>query len=220
MDMSTRRIGQWVFAALIATIVTQIVYMALLGGPTAADPAIGVTQADRMRYFDERWGEIAAVWLTELVAFIILFMAASAALAQRAPAPFGWSALALSAIANIIQIAIGLAMFRPATAAGAELEALSTLVVEAAFFFYFLAKLLIGVGGIAFGTMLFNRATGAARGIGGAAVAVGLAAAIVNLLALPQRLDWVFAAGAIGTVAALTTGLAALSLSRSSPSAG
>lgn len=214
MDIATARAGKTTAIVLIATIITQLLYMASLGGPTAADPGVGVTQADSMRYFDERWTEIASVWLAELLAFVALFAAALIALTRRAIAPAAWAALALAAVANIVQIGMGLAMFRPAAAAGQEFEAMSTMVVEGAFFFYFLAKFLIGLAGAVFGLTLVQQARGSDRVIGIMAIIVGLGAAVINFLALPQGLGMVIPAGASGTLAALTTALAASAVAR------
>lgn len=214
MDMTARRAGNWIAGALILSVVTQIIYMATLGGPSASDPAIGVTQDDRVRYFTERWPEIAAVWMTELAAALAMSTAALIVLVQRVPAPGAWAALLLAGLANTVQIAMGLAMFRPAATAGAELEPVLTLVIQGAFFFYFLAKVLIGLAGIGLGLALWGRATGMAKVIALAAIAVGAVAAAVNILALPQAMALVFPAGATGTAAALTTGLAALFVAR------
>lgn len=61
MQHQTRRAGLIVAGTLVASVVTQAAYMLMLGGPTASDPAVGTTNADRALYFTERWPEIATV---------------------------------------------------------------------------------------------------------------------------------------------------------------
>ena len=53
--MSAQRAAQIAAFGLIATVVTQILYMALLGGPA------GNTNADIVAYFTDRWAEVAIV---------------------------------------------------------------------------------------------------------------------------------------------------------------
>ncbi|QLC23801.1 hypothetical protein HFP57_01295 [Parasphingopyxis algicola] len=208
MDTTTRRTGILIAAALILTVITQIAYMMMLGGPQAADPNVGVTNADVARYFTERWAEIATVWTIELAAFAVIAVAALVAMVRGAPAPAAWAALLFSGVFNVIQVGIGLSMFRPAALAGEALAPVFSVVVGGAFLFYFLAKVLLALAGIGFGLLLFAREKASAKVVGALSILVGLVAAALNILAIPQGMALVFEAGAAGTAAALTTAIA------------
>ena len=216
MTASTRTAGLLVGVGLLVSVLSQIVYMVLLGGPSPADPEQGITNADVVRYFTERWPEIAAVWTTEIVAFAAIAIGSLIALANRAPATIAWAALLLSAIFNILQAGIGLSMFAPAATAGEELAPVFSTIVGGAFFFYFFAKLMIGTGAAALGAALFGRASGLGKIIAVLAAFGGLGAAVVNLAALPQGMALTELAGGTGTIAALFAGLAALLITRGS----
>ncbi len=195
--------GKAVAAALLVTIVTQIVYMLALGGPSPSDPGAGVTHADVVAYFDGRWAEIAAVWMIELAAFCITAVAALVILTGRTASPLSWAAIMVSSIANMIQIGFGLALFRPIATASETFAPLLGAVVAGAFFFYFLAKALIGLAALGLGLALMKRGTGAAKAIGGLGVAIGAVAAAINIVALPQGMALTQYAGGSGTLAAL-----------------
>lgn len=214
MEFTTKRAGMIVAIALIISIITQIVYMATLGGPQASDPAQGVTNADLASYLTDRWNDIAMVWMTELVAFTAVSVAALTALLRGAPARTAWIFLLFAGLFNMIQISFGLSMFAPAGTAGEALSPVFTTVMSGAFFFYFLAKSLLGLAGIGFGLALIGESSATTKAIAGLSILVGLAAVIANLMALPQGLTLVFEAGAAGTAAALTTGLAAMLVAR------
>jgi hypothetical protein len=214
MDTTTRRAGTLIAAALIITIISQIFYMATLGGPQASDPAVGVTNADVVAYFTDRWAEVATVWTIELAAFMVISIAALVLLVRTSFAPAAWAALFASGMFNVIQVGIGLSMFRPAALAGEALGPVFMTVVGGAFVFYFLAKVLIGMAGIGLGLMLFSGSSGAGKAVGALSILVGAAAAALNIYAIPQGLAQVFLAGASGTVAALTTAIAVWMLTR------
>ena len=214
MDTTTRRAGTLIAAAFIITIISQIFYMATLGGPQASDPEVGVTNADVVAYFTDRWADVATVWTIELAAFMVISVAALVLLVRTNFAPAAWAALSASGMLNAIQVGIGLSMFRPAALAGEALEPLFMTVVGGAFVFYFLAKVLIGMAGIGLGLILFSGSSGTGKAVGALAILIGAAAALLNIYAIPQGLAQVFLAGASGTVAALTTGIAAWMLTR------
>lgn len=216
MEFTTKRAGLIVAIALIISIITQIVYMATLGGPQASDPAQGVTNADLASYLTDRWREIATVWMTELVAFTAVSVAALTALLRGASARTAWIFLLFAGLFNMIQISFGLSMFAPAGTAGEALAPVFTTVASGAFFFYFLAKALFGLASIGFGLALFGEASATTKAIAGLTIVVGLAALVANLMALPQGMTLAFEAGAAGTAAALTTALSAMMVARRS----
>ncbi|RED15894.1 hypothetical protein [Parasphingopyxis lamellibrachiae] len=209
MNSTIRQAGTLIAAALIISIITQIFYMVTLGGPQPSDPAVGITNADVVAYFTDRWSEVATVWTIELAAFAVIAVAALTALTRGAAAPVAWAALFLAATFNILQVGIGLSMFRPAALAGEALAPVFLTVVAGAFLFYFFAKALIALAGIGLGIVLLSSASTAAKVAGILSIAVGLIAAALNIYAIPQGMGFVFPAGAAGTAAALTTGIAA-----------
>lgn len=204
----TRRAGLIVSGTLIASVVTQAIYMLTLGGPTASDPAVGTTNADRALYFTQQWPTIATVWTVELSAFLLMAVAALVALNRGAALRPTWAALAVAGVFNALQVGIGLSMFRPAVTAGDALESLFTTVLGGAFFFYFVAKALIGLASIGAGLVLLRARDGLSKAVGVSALLSGLAATVVNIAAVAIGRSLTFPAGATGTVAALTAGLA------------
>ena len=217
MTSHHRRAGRVVVLALLISVATQIVYMIALGGPSPEEPGAAVTHADRARYFTERWPEIAAVWTVELAAFTTLAVAALVALSRSTATPTAWAALAVAGLFNVLQVGIGLSMFRPAVTAGDALEPLFTTVLGGAFFLYFLAKALVGLAGAGFGLRLIRQPDALARVVGGLAMLVGLIAAGINIAALPTARALTVPAGASGTAAALTTAMAVWLMARRSP---
>lgn len=209
MDIEKNRAGTLIGAALIVSVISQIYYMTRLGGPQASDPAAGVTHADVVHYFTVRWPEVASVWTVEVAAFSILAVAALVALVRGAPSPAAWAALSLAGLLSLIQLGFGLTMFPAAATAGEEFAPVLDVIVGGAFFFYFLAKALIGLAGIGLGLVLWRAGSGAAKAVGALSVLVGLAAAAANIATLPQGMALILPAGATGTLAALFTGLAA-----------
>ncbi len=117
-----------------------------------------------------------------------------------------WVTLAIAGILNVLQVAVGLSMFGPASEGEPQLIA---TVLAGAFFLYFLAKLLLAGTGIAFGLIALRDNTALTKALGGLTMIAGPAAAALNLLAMIDSKAWMFAAGASGTAA---TGLLAILL--------
>lgn len=187
---------------LIITVVTQIFYVVALGGPSP---------------FAERWGDIArpSVWMIELAVFCVLSVAAMTAMVRGAMAPAAWGAIALSGIFNAVQVSMGLSMFKILSEAGETVAPVFSAVLAGAFFFYFLAKVMVGMAGIGFGLSLFGNGSLAAKIAGVLAILTGFAASAGNIWALSQGMALTQMAGATGTVSALFTAIAAYMLVRS-----
>lgn len=192
MDINTRRTGALIMAALLITVITQLVYVKWLGG-------VGII---------EGWPLRSALWSIELFAFTVIAVASLALLVRDTGRAFIWSALAISGMLNIIQAGIGLSMFMPMTEAGEQFAPMMGVIVGGAFLFYFLAKVLLGLAAIGLGFILFSSGGGAGKIVGALSIIAGLAAAAVNMVAIPQGMMLVFEAGAAGTAAALITALA------------
>ncbi len=202
-DLQPPRSGAIVATALIATVVTQILYMAFLGGPQPSDPSAGISNADIVSYFTDRWQEAAIVWTVEAAAFIAIAAGSLVGLASGRHR-LGWAALALAGVFNIVQIGIGLSLFKPVAMAGEAYTWMFWAIVSGAFAFYFIAKIALGIAAFAFGLILMREASGlGSRIVGGLTVLLGVAAAIANTVALGAGMSWLIFAGASGTLAAL-----------------
>jgi hypothetical protein len=192
MELRTRRAGALIAAAFFITVVTQIAYVAMLEG-------VGIV---------EGWPLRSTLWTIELFAFAAIAVASLVLMVRDAPRAFIWGALAVSGLLNIVQAGIGLSTFLPMTEAGEQFAPVMGAIVAGAFLFYFLAKALVGLAGIGLGLALFARTGTPLKAVGALSVVAGLIAAAMNMVAIPQGMSWVFEAGATGTIAALTTGIA------------
>ncbi len=209
MDIARNRAVKIVSIALIATVVLQIVYMAFLGGPKPAEAGAALTNADVIRYFDERGGDITAVWLIEALAFMTIALGGFIALARGAAVPLAWAALGLFGVFNLVQIGMGLAMFEPAARAGGDDSGLFFLFVSGAFFFFYLAKAFLGLAAVNFGVRLVAARSTGLKVLGGLTAVAGLAALGFNVAAMALGNPVLFLAGASGTLAALFTAISA-----------
>lgn len=144
----------------------------------------------------------------ELAAFLLMSVAALVALNRGAALRPTWAALAVAGMFNALQVGIGLSMFKPAVTASDALEPLFTTVLSGAFFFYFVAKALIGLASVGVGLVLLRTPGGTAKAFGAMAVLAGFAATVVNIAAVAIGRSLTFPAGATGTTAALMGGLA------------
>ena len=193
MEQSARSNIKTVAITLLITVITQILYVALLA-------EVGIV---------EGWPLRSSIWTVETVTFAVLSVAGLAALVSDARHHLVWAALALSGIFNALQAGIGLSMFLPATEQAGSDSALMSTILAGAFLFFFLAKALIGMAGIGLGLSLVRSGGGAAKAVGGLAILTGAIGAAANIIAMPLGMDLVFAAGAAGTLATLFTAIAA-----------
>lgn len=216
MDITANRAVKIVAISLLATVLLQIAYMVFLGGPKPLEAGAALTNADVLRYFDERGPEITALWTMEAIAFLAIAMGSIVALVRSGSNTVIWTALGLSGVFNTVQIGIGLAMFEPAARAGGGENGLFFTFVMGAFFFYFVAKALIGIAGVMLGMQMFVSGSGGAKALGGVTLVTGLGAVLTNVAAMALGSPALIAAGAAGTLATLFVAIAALlSLRRS-----
>lgn len=194
MDFTARRSQQIVIVALFSVVITQIIYVALMGA--GAD-------INRM-----------VIWTTEAVAFLAMALFGLVLLAQSNSNGVAWTAVALGGIFNIIQVGMGLAMFGPLEGAGEAMAPAFQSVLSGAFFLYFIGKFLFGFAAMLTGAALLRSGAGVAKGVGGLAVLTGLAAMATNLVAMAVGMDMVQSAGAAGTAATLFLGLALTFIAR------
>lgn len=157
------------------------------------------------------------LWGLEGLLFTILIAFAGAAMVQAKHYQVGWSAIAFSAVLNLIQVSIGLTMFGPFREAASQLEALGPAagsVVALSFMIYYAAKLLLGFAAFVFGT---SKMSGGSKAIGGITAVVGVAAMLANAVLMTFGRDAFLpsaVAGASGVLATLLLALCLTSVAR------
>lgn len=162
MEFINQRTVQTTSYLLLALAVTQVLYTAL--------------------YMAEVNVPRQTLWGLEGVLFTVLTAFAGAAMVQAKNYQVGWSAIAFSAVLNVVQVSIGLAMFGPFREAAAQVEALEPVagaVVALSFMIYYAAKLLLGFAAIIFG---IAKMTGGSRALGGLTALVGVVAMFTNAI--------------------------------------
>lgn len=159
------------------------------------------------------------IWGIEALLFVLLSAFAGAALVQTKRHALAFSAIAFSAVLNVIQVGIGLTQFGPVREAvklNADLGSIASSVVSFSFFGYNAAKILLGLAAILFGLTLFKSAKTLSKSVGGLAVLVGVLAFVTNSVLMmfglqadiiPRQL-----AGGSGVVATLLLALCLFSL--------
>ena len=108
MEFTLKRNAQIVAYLLIALVVTQAVFTALFSSGIA--------------------GPQPYIWGLEGVLFTILVAFAGAALVQAKSHHLGWSAIAFSAVFNVVQVSIGLKLFGPFGGVTQAIEAAAPLM--------------------------------------------------------------------------------------------
>ena len=160
------------------------------------------------------------IWGIEALLFVLLATFAGAALVETKRYALAFSAIAFSAVFNVIQVGIGLTQFGPVREAvklNADLGSIASSVISFSFYGYNTAKILLGLAAILFGLTLFNSsAKTLSKSIGGLAVLVGVLAFVANSVLMmfglqadiiPRQL-----AGGSGVVATLLLALCLFSL--------
>ena len=159
------------------------------------------------------------IWGIEALLFVLLSAFAGAALVQTKRHALAFSAIAFSAVFNVIQVGIGLTQFGPVREAvklNADLGSIASSVISFSFFGYNAAKILLGLAAILIGLTLFKSAKTLSKSVGGLAVLVGVLAFVTNSVLMmfglqadiiPRQL-----AGGSGVVATLLLALCLFSL--------
>jgi|GEM_PF-302504 len=130
------------------------------------------------------------LWGLEAVLFTFLAAFAGAALVQTRNYYLGWSAIAFSAVLNVVQVSIGLKLFGPFGGVAQQAEAMAPLigaVVAFSFMIYNTAKILLGFAALIFGMAKMN-AGGESSGVksvgvkslGGLTALAGVVAIVAN----------------------------------------
>ena len=188
--------------ALLLTVASQIFYIAVVSdaGPETVLRPI--------------------TWFTEIFAFTAVTLTGLALAVRQREQAILWSIIAFSGALNVLQVAIGLSMFAPAMEARDSVPALFDTVLAGAFFFYFMAKLLLGSAGLVLGIAAVRSVAGPGKALGGLAAIAGLAAVVLSFLGMVDAKSWTFAAGAAGTAITALLGLIILRLPDGAPENG
>ncbi|MBE3673993.1 thiamine biosynthesis protein ThiC [Pseudoalteromonas distincta] len=152
-------------------------------------------------------------WGLEALVFTLLVAFAGTAMVQAKNAQLGWSAIAFSAVLNIVQVSIGLTLFSTFGKVAGAVEGAQPLisgVVSLSFMIYYAAKLLLGLAALVFG-LSFGKA------IGGLTALAGVVAMFANAILIIFGRDGFMpsgVAGASGMIATLLLAICLISLNR------
>lgn len=190
MPQPNRNMATSVSIMLLLTVASQLLYVATLSG-------VGIVDG---------WPLRSTIWTTELVLFTGIAIASLVGLVRSPDIQWGWAALLVAGLINMVQSGIGLSMFLPATKAGAEFAPLMGTVLAGSFLFYFLAKAILGLAALLFGLSLFRKDKTIDRVVGLVSMIAGVIAIGMNIAAVRMGLGAVPLAGASGTIATFFAG--------------
>ena len=195
MEFTLKRNVKIVAILLIALVVTQAVFTVLFQKGIA--------------------GPRPFLWGLEAVLFTILAAFAGAALVQARKYHLGWSAIAFSAVLNVVQVSIGLKLFGPFGGAAQQIDGAGPLIgaiVAFSFMIYNTAKILLGLAALVFG---MGKMAAGSKTLGGLTALVGVVAVVANSLIVIVGRDAFLpspVAGASGVVATVLLALCLMSL--------
>jgi len=185
MEFTQDRTVKILAILLLLTAIMQPIYTALY---------VGAPELDRK-----------FLWGLEGLLFVLLAAFAGSALVMAKRYTLGFSAIAFSAVLNVVQVGVGLTQFDPfraAAEANADLKGAAFSVVAFSFFAYNAAKILLGLAAVIFGMAKMKEGS---KLIGGAAALVGAVAFVANTLVMMFGLNGFLpspVAGASGVLAA------------------
>lgn len=169
--------------------------------------ALAVTQiAYTLLYISEMSVPRQFLWGLEALLFTVLVAFAGAAMVQAKDHHIGWSAVAFSAVLNLVQVSVGLTMFGPFREAASQNEALAPMagaVVAFSFMVYYAAKLLLGLAALVFG---MAKMSSGAKTLGGLTAVAGTVAILANAIIITLGRDAFLpspVAGGSGVIATL-----------------
>jgi hypothetical protein len=197
MELTHHRTIHIIAALLILAAITQSTYTALY-----------LAQAEVPRQI---------LWGSEGLVFTLLAACAGAAMVRSKSLTLAFSAIAFSAVLNVVQVGVGLTLFAPfgeAADAAPALAPAAGAVVAYSFFVYNAAKILLGLAALVAGLTANARGN---RLLGWASAAVGAVAMIANTLSMAGGRDVlgeVPLAGGSGVLATLLLALCLLRLAK------
>ncbi|MBA4748042.1 MAG: thiamine biosynthesis protein ThiC [Sphingopyxis sp.] len=192
MEFTQRRTVNMVAVLLLLVAISQPIYTALY-----------LRAPDIDRQF---------LWGLEGLLFVLLAAFAGSALVMAKRYTLGFSAIAFSAVLNVVQVGVGLTQFGPFRAAAetnADLSGVASSVVAFSFFGYNAAKILLGLAAVVFGMAKMNDGS---KALGGLTVAVGAVAFVANTLVMMFGLQGFLPSPVAGGSGVLATLLLALCL--------
>lgn len=195
MQFNLKRNAQIVMALLLATVVTQAIFTVLFNTGIA--------------------GPRPFIWGLEVILFTVLAAFAGAALVQARNYHLGWSAIAFSAVLNVVQVSIGLKLFGPFGGLAQSNEAMGPLIgaiVAFSFLIYNAAKILLGLAALVFGMGKLNAGS---KTLGGLTALAGVVALVANAALVIIGRDAFLpppVAGATGVVATLLLALCLMTI--------
>ena len=151
-------------------------------------------------------------WGLEALVFTVLVAFAGAAMVQAKNSQLGWSAIAFSAVLNIVQVSIGLTLFSSFGKVAGAVEGAQPLiggVVALSFMIYYAAKLLLGLAALVFG--MASMAKGG-KAIGGLTALAGVVAMLANGVLITFGRDGFLPSGVAGASGVIATLLLAICL--------
>jgi len=195
MDLSHSQTVKTIAALLLVAAITQPIYTALY---------LAAPEVDRQ-----------FLWGFEGLIFVVLAAVAGSALVTAKRYTLGFSAIAFSALLNVIQVGVGLTQFGPFRAAAelnADLGDVAFSVVAFSFFGYNAAKILLGLAALVFGLAKMGEGS---KLLGGLTALIGVVAFIANTLVMMFGLQSFLpspVAGGSGVVATLLLAICLFSL--------
>lgn len=192
MDFTHNQTVKFTAILLLLAAISQPIYTALyLGAPDV----------------DRRF-----LWGLEGLIFVLLATFAGSALVTAKHYVVGFSAIAFSAVLNVVQVGVGLTQFGPfreAAEANPELGGVAFSVVAFSFFGYNAAKVSLGLAAIVFGVAKMKAG---GKLLGGLTVLVGLVAFVANTLVMMFGLNGFLPSPIAGGSGVLATLLLAICL--------
>ncbi|MEL7032819.1 MAG: thiamine biosynthesis protein ThiC [Pseudomonadota bacterium] len=186
MDLSYKSTMSGLSILLLLTALSQPIYTALY---------LGAPDVDR-----------SFLWGLEGLLFVLLSAFAGSALVMAKRYSLGFSAIAFSAVLNVVQVGVGHTQFGPvreAVAANPEQTVIPLSIIAFSFFGYNAAKILLGLAAIDFGVAK-QKAGG--KILGGLTVLFGAVALVSNTILMIFGRDGFLpgpVAGGTGVVATL-----------------
>ena len=124
------------------------------------------------------------LWGLEGLLFVLLAAFAGAAMVETKRYALVFSAIAFSAVLNVIQVGVGLTQFGPfreAATTNGDLGGVAFSVVAFSFFGYNAAKVLLGLAAVVFGLSKMGSGN---KALGGVTVLIGAIAFVTNTIVL------------------------------------
>lgn len=154
------------------------------------------------------------LWGGEGLLFAILAAFAGSAMVRSKGLTLAFSAIAFSAVLNVVQVGVGLTLFGPFGEVAGNVDGLAPAagaIVAYSFFVYNAAKILLGFAALVAGLALMARG---GKLLGGASAVVGVIAMIANTLSMAGGRDVLGEIPLAGGSGVLATLLLAVSLLR------